>query len=103
MNTYAPRQWRCIKITNNNEGISHYRIFATWGLDEWKLSSGFDSLNDVVYTPTGFEIPQTSGSVYILYKSCQDSADERCYWYSVYTKIIESVNGQGGSVERVFL
>lgn len=102
MNTYAPRQWRCIKITNS-EGISHYRIFATWGLDEWKLSSGFDSLNDVLHTPKRFEIPQTSGSVYILYKSCQDSADGRCNWYNVYTKIIESVKGQGGSAERVFL
>ena len=102
MNTYAPRQWRCIKITNS-EGISHYRIFATWGLDEWKLSSGFASLNNILHTPKRFEIPQTSGSVYILYKSCQDSANERCFWYNVYTKIVESVKGQNGSIERVFL
>lgn len=102
MNTYNPKQWRILKITNN-ENQTHYRVYATWGNDEWRLSSGFDSLKDVLPTSVGFEIPQTSGSWYNLHKNGQDHEGDEPYWPGAYQRILGSVLGQDGTVERIFL
>lgn len=85
--TYGPRQWYVIKITSEEFGTV-YKIFATWGHDEWKMSSGIiiDQVKDLGH---GWESPQESGSVYFLPKN---GFGKPWYWRGVYDRIIETLN-----------
>jgi hypothetical protein len=66
---YTPDSWRIIKI--ENEDTRHFRILCSWyggylGSDSWKISSGIEN---VIEHETHYEIPQTSGSTYLIYKT----------------------------------
>jgi len=71
---YSPDSWELVKVTTNSK--VHYRILAGWSGsymygNSYKLSSGFDSADQVVNLPYNWKIPQSSGSVYILSKNSE--------------------------------
>ena len=69
MSTYTPDRWVIVKIQSVGKE-AYYRVLAGWygGLtqgDSWKLSSGIEKAID---HGTHYEMPQSSGSVYICHK-----------------------------------
>lgn len=67
---YAPDSWKIVKLTNKENGDVHHRIIAGWtgGYlqgSSWKISSGIEKITDEV---DFWNVPNTSGSVYFLYK-----------------------------------
>jgi hypothetical protein len=70
MSTYTPDCWELLKITSPEHGVI-YKVIAGWyggfaGSNSWKISSGIEN---VVEHEDRFEMPQSSGSVYVCYKS----------------------------------
>ena len=69
---YTPDRWRIVEITPKDIcNPPYFRILASWyggfvGSDSWKLSSGITEVKD---KDTYWEVPNYSGSVYILYKN----------------------------------
>lgn len=73
MNTETPDSWKFVKITNVETGETHDRVLCSWyggfaGSDSWKLSSGNEEIID---RGNHLEVPQYSGTVYILYKAAE--------------------------------
>lgn len=73
MNRETPDSWKFVKITNMETGETHDRVLCSWyggfaGSDYWKLSSGNQ---EVIDRGKYLEVPQASGTVYILYKEAQ--------------------------------
>ncbi len=65
--TYMPDGWTILKITpHDNEIQPHFRIFATWrwGNEEWRLSSGANTADDIRIEENNYAWPQASGSIY---------------------------------------
>ena len=69
---YTPDSWRIVEITPKDiSDPPYFRILASWygGFgcsNSWKLSSGITEDKD---KDTYWEVPNYSGSVYILYKN----------------------------------
>lgn len=93
MNTETPDSWKFVKITNVETGESHDRVLCSWyggfaGSDSWKLSSGNEKIID---HGKYLEVPQHSGTVYILYKAAERMsglmAGKLSYWQKDMTKI----------------
>lgn len=72
MSEYTPDCWVIVKVSLKG-GTPHYRVLAswfggfTWG-DSWKLSSGIE---DIIDEGEILVMPQTSGSVYRLWKTSE--------------------------------
>lgn len=69
MSTYTPDCWELLKITSVEHGVI-YKVIAGWhggfaGSDYWKISSG---IKEVIEHEDHFELPQSSGSVYLCDK-----------------------------------
>ena len=70
MNTYNPDNWVIVHIGGTDP---HYRVLCGWhggylNGDSWKLSSGIEGVSDC---GTYWSMPQTSGSVYHLFKGSE--------------------------------
>ena len=66
---YKPDSWVVVKITTKETNETIYKIFAGWyggytSGDSWKLSS---TVQSVVSGDTGYEVSNSSGSLYILH------------------------------------
>lgn len=86
MREYFPDRWVIIKIEGTSVPKPYYRIFGSWyggycGSDSWKMSSGIES---VTFDPVKevYTMPQTSGSVYKVYKNSHGFS---IYGFSVYS------------------
>ena len=71
MAEYTPDSWTIIKLTNESTNKTHYRVLCSWSGSylwgsSWKISSGVESVEDL---GDFYRMPQTSGSVYLLYKT----------------------------------
>jgi hypothetical protein len=65
MNMNTPHKWVMLKLTNN-EGKTHYRVFASWyggyaNSDSWRMNSG---VTKIEATENYFDFIGSSGSVY---------------------------------------
>ena len=73
MAEYNPDSWVIIKLSDLKNNTHHYRVLCswsgsyTWG-SSWKISSGIE---DVIDEGEYWRMPQTSGSTYLLHKSCE--------------------------------
>ncbi len=71
MNKYHPDSWVIVEIQTDTS--KHHRVLAGWvggwvKSDSWKLSSGIEIIEPC---DTVWRIHNTSGSVYVCYKHCQ--------------------------------
>jgi hypothetical protein len=69
----TPDTWQVVKITANDTGDVHHRLMCGWygGFlvgDSWKMSSGIEK---IIEKTAYWEIPQTSGSIYICHKGSE--------------------------------
>ncbi len=96
-----PNGWTILKFTANQEVL--YKIFATWrwGNEEWMLSSGAYSAQDITEDDANYIWPQTSGSIYYLPKDGQRGFT--FYQGQVLEGLITKANDAGASVEIVKL
>ena len=72
MSAYTPDCWEVVVVTSPEHG-KIYKVLASWyggfaGSDSWKLSSGIEK---VIEHDDHFELPQSSGSVYLCYKGAR--------------------------------
>lgn len=70
---YTPDCWTFVRITEKSTGNTHDRVLCSWvgGFargDSWKLSSGNMKVID---KGDHWEVPQHSGSTYILAKTAE--------------------------------
>jgi hypothetical protein len=69
MSTYTPDRWVLVEL-KTADGERIHKVLASWyggfaSGDSWKLSSGTDKIID---HGDHYELPQCSGSTYILHK-----------------------------------
>lgn len=89
MTTYTPDKWVVVECGEVDTGNKCFKIFGSWSGgyldgDSWKLSSGF-SIDSAVTAGGGkYNIPNYSGSLYIV------SSDEGAYGYTIYCASIFS-------------
>lgn len=79
--TYTPDGWTILKFTPRDGNSSYFKIFATWryGDEEWRLSSGSDSAQDIKKDNGYWIWPQSSGSTYKL-PIGEDSEGGYSFW-----------------------
>jgi hypothetical protein len=70
VSTYYPDSWKIVAIDSAEHG-KNYKVLASWyggftAGDSWKLSSGIESVS---YANGVYTMPQSSGSVYVLYEN----------------------------------
>jgi len=70
-NEYAPDRWILVKIDHDEGNIT--KVLASWfggytGYDEWRLSSGVESIKE---NDTHYVIRNQSGSEYTCYKNSE--------------------------------
>jgi hypothetical protein len=69
MGIYTPDCWELLRVTTTDGEVIN-KVIAGWyggfaGSNSWKISSGIETVID---RDDHFEMPQSSGSTYILYK-----------------------------------
>jgi hypothetical protein len=87
MNEYTPDVWVVVHLSGTKVSKAYYKILAGWhggylDGDSWKLSSGIEKVID---RETYWEIPQSSGSVYICYKEAERFNSTTASIYSFYS------------------
>lgn len=102
--TYIPDGWSVIKLTFKEDRESLYRIFGCWHGDfttgdKWKLSSGFTDLEKISLENDILTIQQSSGSVYELPSTRQDSISLYCR--GVLNALIDDMSSRQGLVTSV--
>lgn len=73
---YTPNNWQLVRVTPKDTSAIYYRILAGWSGSfmygsSWKLSSGCER---VIEDGGIWEVPQNSGSVYILRKNSEHTS-----------------------------
>ena len=63
---YAPDGWNIIKVKHN--GNTFYKVFGSFGPNNWRLSSGADDTSTLIESHGVIEWEQCSGSTYQMVK-----------------------------------
>lgn len=87
MSEYRPDVWVMVEISGTKVPEPYRRILAGWyggyaGSNSWKLSSGVE---DMIDRGTHWEIPNTSGSVYLCGKENERFSGLTAGIYASYT------------------
>lgn len=86
MSNYSPDRWQVVKLTYDGEPI--YKILGSWyggyaGSDSWRMSSGVESIKEL---DECYEVTNSSGSVYVCYKSSVGMSGYTAGVYSNFEK-----------------
>ena len=92
--TYTPRNWIVVEITSAH-GEKIEKVLATWGISEWKLNSGNQSLQEF---NDCWEFYGYSGSTYVCYKDCYGMNN---YMEGIYNNFEHQLKLGGGSIKVV--
>lgn len=97
MRTYNPDCWVLVKLTSPKFGAV-YKILGSWSGgylhgDSWKLSSGIEEVREF---DDRYEMPQSSGSLYVVRKS-----GRRVSFMigSVFETLVKDLEGTGSTIE----
>lgn len=101
MAEYNPDSWYIIKISDLKNNSHHYRILCSWSGSylwgsSWKISSGIESVEDC---GDHFVMPQTSGSVYRIYKTQQRMSGQMSSILSFYSERSEDMTIETVEIE----
>jgi hypothetical protein len=95
---YYPDKWVLLKITNNSNEETHYRVFASFyggytGSDSWRMNSGITAFTELEnhYSFTG-----NTGSAYICGKKSYGTS---MYALGILNSMIESASTNGVTIE----
>lgn len=95
MSTYTPDCWEILRVTRNDGDVID-KVIAGWyggfaGSNSWKISSGIES---VIEHDDHYEMPQSSGSTYLLGKGTRRMSGLMMSIYSSFvTQMVESDMG----------